>query len=152
MSLEDHRDRDVELLVASSNTHTTLSLPSLHSPDSLSTNSINSNNKIAPYRPLKSNSLLGALFRLDNDGLVARKRFCLLWGICVISVCITTLRYGFGHTYAESFFIAATTVSTIGYGPVLNSNSISDHYFLSLYFILGIFPFAVLQGNYVTID
>jgi len=88
------------------------------------------------YRNLFANSSRGRELRLTLSSL---------WGAFSIVVAFTFLKVMFGYSFGRSFFVAATTLTTIGYGPSLSPSDNRDHDFLSAYFLFCVFPFVLLQ-------
>ena len=81
------------------------------------------------------------LFSRDNKLL--RLRLCAIWGVMSLILGYFILHWSFDYTSGKSFFIAATTMTTIGYGPLFESNK--HHNFLSYFSLFHVMPFLFLE-------
>ena len=80
-----------------------------------------------------------------NTNNNTRATLTLCWGFLSILIGFTFLKTSFKYTIERSLFVAVTSVTTIGYGPVIDANNEEDHFFLTGYFLVCIFPFIGLQ-------
>ena len=81
------------------------------------------------------------LFAKDNRFL--RLRLCGIWGFMSLILGYFILCWSFDFSSGKAFFIAATTMTTIGYGPLFESNR--HHNFLSYFSLVHVFPFLFLE-------
>ena len=81
------------------------------------------------------------LFAKDNRFL--RLRLCGIWGFMSLVLGYFILCWTFDFSSGKAFFIAATTMTTIGYGPLFESNR--HHNFLSYFSLVHVFPFLFLE-------
>jgi hypothetical protein len=91
------------------------------------------------------NIFLISLLASDVRGKSLRNKFYLYWGFGSILIAYLILSFRYQYNSARSFFVATTTITTIGYGPIYDPNNHDDHQFLSLYFIFLVFPFNFFQ-------
>ena len=88
-----------------------------------------------------TDGIMKELFSRDNRML--RLRLCAIWGLMSLILGYFILRWSFDYTSGKSFFIAATTLTTIGYGPLFESNK--HHNFLSYFSLFHVMPFLFLE-------
>jgi predicted permease len=81
------------------------------------------------------------LFAKDNRFL--RLRLCAIWGFMSLILGYFILCWNFDFSSGKAFFIAATTMTTIGYGPLFESNR--HHNFLSYFSLVHVMPFLFLE-------
>jgi hypothetical protein len=106
----------------------------------------NNNNKHNKHIYFNDKSYIITLLKNDEKGRSIRATITLCWGlISVLYIGIPILMNSFKYSLERSLFISVASIITIGYGPNLDANDKKDHYFLTGYFILCVFPFTILQ-------
>jgi hypothetical protein len=68
------------------------------------------------------------------------------WGMFSLAVAFAVLKIQYGNSSARSFFVAATTLTTIGYGMSDKDSSTSTYPFLSVFFVFFVLPFSFFQS------
>ena len=107
---------------------------------------INNNNNKHKHIYFNEKSYIITLLKNDKKGRSIRATITLCWGlISVLYIGIPILMNSFKYSLERSLFISVASIITIGYGPNLDANDKKDHYFLTGYFILCVFPFTILQ-------
>lgn len=91
-------------------------------------------------------SLVRYLFTRSAIGHKTRARVCLGWGLFSLSLSFAVLKVYYQNTSARAFFIATTTLTTIGYAMSDKDNSTADYTFLSVFFLFFVLPFSFLQS------
>lgn len=92
------------------------------------------------------NSLLRVVFLRSLVGHKIRSRICVGWGLFSLGLAFAVLKVHYGNTSARSFFVATTTLTTIGYGMSDKDGDTSDYPFLSVFFMFFVLPFSFFQG------
>jgi hypothetical protein len=98
-------------------------------------------------KPYPRGSWKHLLFSNEIEGKRFRYRITLMWGCCAMICTILFLNMIFQYNLAVSFFVASTTITSIGYGPVVTDPNITDHQYMAIYFLVGVLPFTILQGK-----
>jgi hypothetical protein len=69
----------------------------------------------------------------------------LCWAALSVFSGFFILKVVFSMSIGRAFFVSIATITTIGYGPVINSNNIEHLYFLGAYFVFCVMPCTILQ-------
>lgn len=91
-------------------------------------------------------SLLRYLFMRSMIGHKTRSRVCMGWGLFSLALSFAVLKLYFQNTSARAFFIATTTLTTIGYAMTDKDGQTTDYSFLSVFFLFFVLPFSFLQA------
>ena len=91
-------------------------------------------------------SLIRVIFLRSPLGQKVRARLCMGWGMFSLAVAFAVLKIQYGNSSARSFFVAATTLTTIGYGMSDKDSSTSTYPFLSVFFVFFVLPFSFFQS------
>ena len=91
-------------------------------------------------------SLLRYLFMRSIVGHKTRARVCIGWGLFSLSLAFAVLKIYYQNTSARAFFIATTTLTTIGYAMSDKDGQTTDYPFLSVYFLFFVLPFSFMQS------
>ena len=92
------------------------------------------------------NSLIRIIFLRSAVGQKVRGRLCLGWGLMSLGFAFAVLKVYYKNTSARSFFIATTTLTTIGYAMSEKDANTADYPFLSVFFLFFVLPFSFLQS------
>ena len=107
-------------------------------------NSTKNDNKKLKY--FNDDNIIIPFFKNDKSSRSLRMKITLCWAMLSIFSGFFILKVVFHLSVGRSIFVAVATMTTIGYGPVINSNNYEHLYFLSGYFVLSVFPFTILQA------
>lgn len=117
---------------------------------STSTKTILATNDIISSSPspafFAETSYLRTIFLRSAVGHKMRARMCLGWGLFSLALAFAVLKLHYKNTSARSFFIASTTLTTIGYAMSSQDGATADYPFLSVFFLLFVWPFSFLQS------